>query len=628
MNHLSTSILLFIVLFLHPVSLRAQTEADSLLNVWELEKHTAGYDRKISLLLDLTQIFRYTIPDSSLFFCSQGLELARSEGDRHQEVFFTYKKGAIYYTLGDYDIALDYFFKGLEVSREIDDRKMIAVGLNNMGLIYNMHDQDTLAIENHRQSIAICREIGDTLLWARNLHNMGICYDNMKDETSALVYADSALATIPSNASLHEPYPIRIFKGWVLFKLKQYDQAEEVFQRVLSDNTYTNEWEISYALLGLASIHQKRENIDQSIRYGIESLKLAQKVNALWDLQLITKLLSENYEKKADYKKAYQYQLVYKTYSDTLFHEAKKKITYLRLRHQLDENVKLAQENELKQQHLDRKNIQLIMYSVGLILLIVLALILYQKVVQKNRLNREMAQLNATKDILFHIIAHDIKSPMSIMISFTELLQEDFDDFSKTEILKIIDRLNKSSREGLQLLENLLDWAKSQTGKLIFNPASIPVKMIVGDTLKLMAGNAAEKKIEISTAIPEDLTCFADKNMTSVILRNLISNAIKFTSEQGRVSIRAKEEKGVVTISVSDNGVGISREEIGKLFHIETTFTTIGTNHEKGSGIGLMLCKEFISKQGGSIGVESEPGKGSRFWFTLPVGKQEVRQDY
>jgi len=598
----------------------AQSAADSLLIKWNNEKETATPQHKLEVLRDLISNLGSTASDSAVAFCNLARMIADESGDSVNQAFFSIKEGWYHYVLGEYDLALEHFLYGLDMSRKIGDKHLIAVGLNSVGLINNMHNQERQAIENHRQSIAICRETGDTLLWAHNFHNIGLALDNLKSYDTALMYADSSLMLLSMIGNTTDPFQIYVFKGWVYLNKGELQKAESEYNRVTKNPAYQNKWEISWALWGLATIQMKRKNFDQAIDYGVKSLELAREVGALWDLQETASLLADCYAAKGDFKEAYAYQVLFKRYSDSLFNETKEKqINYLQLQHQEDENLKLAQENEINEQRLKRKNFQLIVYTIGIALLVLLALALYQKIVQKNRLNRKLGQINATKDTLFHIMAHDIKSPMSIMISFTELLLEGFDEFSKPEILEIIKRLNKSSREGMQLLENLGDWARSQTGKLTFAPQKLKLHKAVQEILQLLIGNANAKEITVENDIPGDIACTADPNMTAVIIRNLVSNAIKFTPEKGSIRISAVSLDEVVRISVTDTGVGIPPGDMDKLFNIETTFSTPGTKQEKGSGIGLMLSKLFVTHQGGEIGVESEPGKGSTFYFTLPL---------
>ena len=233
----------------------------------------------------------------------------------------------------------------------------------------------------------------------------------------------------------------------------------------------------------------------------------------------------------------------------------------------------------------------------------------------------ELRELNATKDKLFSIIAHDLRSPFNNILGFSELLIENSNNYEAEETEKFLGFINLSAKNTLVLLDNLLNWAKSQTGQVKFKPEKLVLSSIVFETIELSKIIAIGKDISISQNKLDDTEVYADKDMLKTLLRNLISNAIKFTNPGGNISVSAKKEQSQVEIAVSDNGVGMNEETINKLFSIETNNTSIGTADEKGSGLGLILCKELVEKQGGKIWVESELGKGSIFKFILPMNK-------
>jgi signal transduction histidine kinase len=235
-------------------------------------------------------------------------------------------------------------------------------------------------------------------------------------------------------------------------------------------------------------------------------------------------------------------------------------------------------------------------------------------------MNNELHELNASKDKFFSIIAHDLKNPFNSIIGFSELQKEEIKSGDFVRIAEYAGRINISAVQTLRLLENLLEWANSQTGKILFNPAQIKLNEILNEEFSTLNDLAARKNIELNSYIPDNQTIIADKNMIKTILRNLITNAIKFTHKNGKVEVRAIIDNENVEISVSDNGIGMKEETIAKLFRIDANLTTRGTENEKGTGLGLFLCKEFVEKHGGKIWVESVPGKGSIFKFNLPSG--------
>ena len=239
-----------------------------------------------------------------------------------------------------------------------------------------------------------------------------------------------------------------------------------------------------------------------------------------------------------------------------------------------------------------------------------------EETLQENE-NR-LRNLNATKDKFFSIIAHDLKSPFNSIIGFTNLLAEQIHKKDYSEVEEYAEIIQSSSWRAMDLLTNLLEWSRSQTGRIEFNPHDFEIAELINETTELLNDSARQKSITISVTLPHNVIAFGDKSMISTILRNLITNAVKFTNQRGKIDISASQTETESVVSVSDTGIGLKKEDVEKLFRIEESLSTKGTEGEMGTGLGLLLCKDFIKKHGGKIWVESEPGKGSRFVFTLP----------
>jgi ligand-binding sensor domain-containing protein/signal transduction histidine kinase len=234
----------------------------------------------------------------------------------------------------------------------------------------------------------------------------------------------------------------------------------------------------------------------------------------------------------------------------------------------------------------------------------------------------ELYELNATKDKFFSIIAHDLKNPFNVILGFSELVVVNFEKWTDEKKHQVVNLIFNASKNLYQLLENLLQWSRSQRGILEFNPERIELKDILPNVVDLLKDTAEAKSIELELMFPkEGLAVHADRQMLDTILRNLISNAIKFSNTGGKVQIIAEINDGFAGVKVIDNGVGIRSEIKDKLFKIDTHHTTPGTGNEKGTGLGLILAKEFVTRHGGKIGVESTIGEGSTFHFTLPLEK-------
>ncbi|MFA3784041.1 PAS domain S-box protein [Melioribacteraceae bacterium 4301-Me] len=230
----------------------------------------------------------------------------------------------------------------------------------------------------------------------------------------------------------------------------------------------------------------------------------------------------------------------------------------------------------------------------------------------------ELKELNITKDKFFSIIAHDLKNPFITILGFAELLLADFDELTDDEKKFYVEEMKKSAEMSHTLLQNLLQWSRSQTGRIEYNPQKISLKQIVEQNFALLKQAAAKKNICLESHVDNNTFLNADEDMTDTIIRNLLTNAIKFTSSGGIVSVAANKIDSFTEITISDSGVGMDEESMSKLFKLDSTFSTAGTSNEKGTGLGLIICKEFVEKHGGKIRVESQLGKGSKFIFTLP----------
>jgi signal transduction histidine kinase len=233
--------------------------------------------------------------------------------------------------------------------------------------------------------------------------------------------------------------------------------------------------------------------------------------------------------------------------------------------------------------------------------------------------NEELVHLNASKDKFFSIISHDLRSPISSLVRFSGTLAENINSYDTDTIRNHVKAMNQTHHKTLLLLEDLLLWSKGFSDNVSFETTRTDIAEISNEIIEEMKNQAIQKNTSLTCMVPEGLYLKSDINMLKTILRNLVSNAIKFTGENGSISIRTEEAEDVATIIVSDNGIGIDTDTITKLWDIRQQYSTLGTKEESGTGLGLILCKEFVEKHGCKIWVESEPGRGSNFKFTMPL---------
>ncbi len=260
-------------------------------------------------------------------------------------------------------------------------------------------------------------------------------------------------------------------------------------------------------------------------------------------------------------------------------------------------------------------------------LLYVLSIVLNNRLLQARQiqiLNKRLEKINTDKNLFISILGHDLRSPFNALLGISELLKENIQEYHIDEIKNMVGNINKTAQRTYNLLEDILMWARTQQGKIPFNPQILSFSDICKNVVDVLKPNAKAKNITINYSASDEINIFADIDMLKTVFRNLLSNAIKFTNTGGTIRITAVQTDSNVTISVSDDGIGIKPDALTKLFDISQVLTTKGTAEETGTGLGLLLCKEFVEKHGGKIWVESEIGEGSDFKFTLPLSAEQA----
>ena len=238
---------------------------------------------------------------------------------------------------------------------------------------------------------------------------------------------------------------------------------------------------------------------------------------------------------------------------------------------------------------------------------------------QLKQAKEELEELNVNKDKFFSIIAHDLRSPLGALHSLSEIIVENIEGYGKDKLIQFLTIQRDAAKNLLALLENLLTWSRIQRGMIEFSPHQIEVGDIITQNIALFTQNAEQKQITFQSSIPEKTSVYADFSMVNTVVRNLISNALKFTDSGGMITVSVRQDNTCIKVSVSDTGIGIDAKHLSKLFHIDAKYQRKGTANEQGTGLGLILCKEFVKRNGGKIWVKSEVGKGTTFTFTLPL---------
>lgn len=540
--------------------------------------------------------------------------------------------------------------------------------------------------ESNKHRASVKGDIGKKQFICQYNLNIGNIYLKINDFDRAYQMYDSAIAIAQKYKFQNKIALAERFIGSALFSSMRYDSALLYFQKSLSYyQTKRSEFKIAELYNSIGLVHQnagdyatafnmfsKALSINQDIdnKYGLVqnhiNLATCYRNEGRWELckkeldsgmplasQInVDDLLLRYYAFYIDYcehighhSESHKYLKLYIPLSQASTESSIKNLTNLLI--DLHKND-LAHEKKIHEQtdsllQLNTKHDQLKIRQLYIVVLLVafvlvlIAVLLLSKVKMARRLEKEviertrdlkenekkLIESNQTKDKFYSIIAHDLKSPFNSLIGFSNLLHDEYDDFSDDERRSFIKILRNSSEEIFTLLENLLDWTRKGSDNFSIKPVKIDLQHIVKQTIQLQEKNAELKKITIINAIHKNTFVFADENMLRTIIRNFTSNAIKFTNQNGEIRFTAIPVNGFMECSVSDNGVGMSPEVIGKLFDIQSTVQKKGTANEKGTGLGLMLCKDFIERNGGQLSIVSQEGKGSTFAFTLPVKPQK-----
>lgn len=614
---------------------------------------------RISDLLKLSWEHRNAAPEISVKYGNEAIELATPNNDYVSLAKAYSFVGVAYRIMGKYSQSADYYYKGLEVSVKYDIPEQAGYSYLNLANLYVYQGLSKLASENLKKAEAIAIDLNIKPMLAYVYMYDGRIYSIDGKPDSALICYQKSLSLRKELDQLAEQATCYKYIGDIYFQKDNFSSAIENYNLSLEKVDRQNDKDL-YAnlLIRKAMVYLKQSKFKEASDLAREGLKTASEIGAnmaIRDaLQVLVNLSLLNHE----YKAASDLQQKVIQYNDTLFSKQVSEKIFL-LEYQLERqqrNTKidlLNKDNSIKE--LKLKRIRIISFGLAAIiaLLITVFIILliflkqrrkHEKLLELNNQqivkqrdsielqNRQLTDANErleksekelkrtvqTKDKLLSIIAHDLRNPFSALIGLTELLNENSDTIGKEELNQYVSMINESSHKLLLLIENLLAWARSQTSTLKPARTDLNLKSQADDVMKLYFSQAETKGISLINDIPENITVYADHEMLAIIIRNLISNGIKYTGKGGNVVCSAFPEKGSTVLKVHDTGTGMSREVLDKLFKIGETFTTAGTGNETGTGLGLVICREFTETLGGTISVESVVGKGTTFVVTLP----------
>lgn len=577
--------------------------------------------------------------DSALLFFEDALRLARQQNDASKMLGMQNSIGVIHFRKGDYETAVQYFLQSLKEAEKLGDSTSLAGGLNNVGAIMEFQGHYEQALDYYQRSLEVKQMLGDSLAVAKTLNNIGNVYGQMDKHTQAIAYLERSLAIKRSHQNAGGLAYSLTNLGIAYKDLQQYDQALHYYHEALLIDTQLENQEGMLSIANnIAELYIILEQQDSALVYAQQAHELSLAIDARERLMKTTHTLAQVYQMKRDYPRAFLYMEEYAKLREEVYNEEKsQQIAELQTRYDTEKKEltieQLQQEKQLQALEIQQARTQRLIYLLVILLAVVLGVAgfyLYRLKARHNRLltsqNHQLSQLNATKDKLFSVIAHDLKNPLSAFQSITETLHQHLPEMSQEEIKFFIAEIYQSSHQLNDLLHNLLQWASAQIGRTPYQPEAFSARNMVDKNIHHLQSQAKEKSIQLFNEVPDAAKLYADRKMILTILRNLLSNAIKFTPEGGEVRFTAASRGAQVVLSVHDTGVGITEENLPLLFRIDAEVQTIGSQQEKGTGIGLILCKELAEKNYSHLEVSSTPGQGSTFSLIVPAARSNKQE--
>jgi len=536
--------------------------------------------------------------------------------------------GNVYGNMGQKELAFKNFLEAVEYATNVNDSTLLILAYNNLGMEYDRSEDYDKARYYLERSLDLAKQQGLNIDIFRAHLNLGNTLSNTENFEEALFNynkAEEALSVlqpgVPSPIIMHN-------RGRTLARMERYEEAEDLLftslelceDQGITDGIYYNNFVIG-------KMYAEQQRYEEAIEYLTYAASIAEDaINSVYRLE-VTKALHEVYAKDNRYQEAYDQLLQYSTLADSVNKEERSEAlanaqNYLELERQNEINS-LLKEKQIRQEEQLRNRSILILITVLVIILV--SFLLYQMkkssrekeiiYAQLKEQNKELEELNKAKDKLFAIISHDLRSPLMSMQGMLSLIKNDL--LSLEEIQEMIPELEASMQENSNVMEDLLVWAKEQLSGVEVNLKPIIVSDLLEDVIHSQKFVADKKKVDLTADGMNGSKAMADYNALSLVIRNLISNAIKFTEPGDNIRVSSEETSDHVIIKIKDTGIGIPEDARDKIFE-NTNWTRKGTQNEKGSGLGLSLSKDFVERMHGKISFESEVGEGTTFMVEIP----------
>jgi signal transduction histidine kinase len=591
---------------------------------------------RVDMLLRISEELISSNPRQAFGYAREALSMAEDLGDTYRSGLAGKTVAGVYTVTAVYDKALEHLLTALSRFESLHDSLNLARCYNDIGVVYRLSGDFINARNNLQQAIQINKELRNYPQIAITYMNMGLAYLSADSVEKGLSYFTVSLLIADSLNMEKEKIQLLNYIGSGFLRVGKNEDALKNYYKVLDLVTERPDDLIrSEAMVNIARGYYSMQNYPAALKYARNGYTLAKARHFNDIYRDAARVLSDIHAAQGNYKLAYDYITEFRVISDTLAsNEKAEQLARIQTLYDLSlkeqENQLLRQENLQNRKQVRTRTLVIIIIT---LLVIVLAVVLYLLNRMNDRqlaLNKKLAAqsseleaLNDLKDKFFSFVAHNLKNPFNTIMGFSELMQRSADAHDTVKTRQYSNLIYDLSTQVQKVLSNLLEWSRLQRRNFEVKPETVELSNLAKDVLEMNNKEAARKDINLSIAGQGSVYAVADRSMIAAVLQNLVSNAINHTPASGKITIECRELGQTAEVTVADTGTGIPPENLSRLFHFDFSQVKIGSSESNGAGLGLIICHEILAKNNGTITATSEPGKGSRFTFTLPLVSPE-----